>query len=45
MNNFCTISTSGHLYKAYALADSLRGISDDFILHILVVDSKESFSF
>lgn len=40
MNNFCTISTRSHLYKALALADSLQQ-GNDYVLHVLVVDGRE----
>lgn len=36
-NVFCTISTQSHLYKVFALADSLP----DYQLHTLIVDQKE----
>ncbi|HWB63988.1 MAG TPA: hypothetical protein VG603_10790 [Chitinophagales bacterium] len=38
MNHFCTISTVSHLYKVYALAQSLKEQGKDFALHILVLD-------
>jgi len=37
-NNFCTISTASHLYKCYALADSI--IPFNGFLNILVVDKN-----
>lgn len=40
MNNFCTITTNSHLYKAFALADSL--VQSNGLLHILVVDAYEN---
>ncbi len=39
MNHLCTISTYSHLYKVYALADSLSEQGSDFLLHVLVTDS------
>lgn len=40
MNHFCTITTASHLYKVYALAESLQqqGVCT---LHVLVVDKAE----
>lgn len=38
MANFCTISTVSHLYKTYALADSLAAFGG--ILNVLLVDGK-----
>jgi hypothetical protein len=37
---FCTISTSSHLYKTFALADSL--LSYGYKLHVLLVDDEYS---
>jgi len=43
VNHFCTISTSDHLFKVFALADSLnRGTA--YTLHVLIVDSTEEVS-
>ncbi len=40
MNHFCTISTSDHLFKVFALADSLdRGTA--YTLHVLLVDPSD----
>jgi hypothetical protein len=36
--HFCTISTGSHLFKVKALCDSLAIGTNDFILHVLVVD-------
>lgn len=36
--NFCTISTPSHLFKCFALADSLAPFNG--FLHILIVDAK-----
>lgn len=40
MANFCTISTVSHLYKTYALADSLAPFGGT--LHVLLVDGKSN---
>ena len=45
MNHFCTISTASHLYKVYALAESLKNQQSDFLLHILLVDGEQSKQF
>lgn len=39
METFCTISTFSHLYKTYALADSIRGYGGK--LYVLLIDSDE----
>lgn len=44
VNHFCTISTVSHLYKTYALADSLRNQNREFILHVLVTDGTGDFN-
>lgn len=44
MNHFCTISTTSHLYKTYALADSLRKVGHNFVLHVLVTDGPETLT-
>ena len=44
MYHFCTISTASHLYKAYALAESLANQNKNFTLHVLAVDSDDNFS-
>lgn len=38
--NFCTISTLSHLYKCFALFDSILEIDKSIILHILITDSN-----
>ena len=38
MNHFCTITTSDHLYKVFALRDSLLQYDNNTRLHILIVD-------
>jgi hypothetical protein len=43
--HFCTISTYSHLYKVYALADSIKEQYPGFVLHVLVVDSEEKLQF
>lgn len=45
VNQFCTISTSSHLYKVYALADSIGRQSYPFTLHVLVTDADTLFSY
>jgi hypothetical protein len=39
MANFCTISTISHLYKTYALADSIMPFGG--VLHVLLIDGIE----
>lgn len=41
VNQFCTITTASHLYKVYALADSLSGLGN-CLLHVLVTDDNVS---
>ncbi len=41
MNHFCTITTASHLYKVYALAESLQQYGN-CTLHVLVVDSADN---
>lgn len=41
MYHFCTISTADHLYKAFALYDSLVEIDKNAFLHILCVDKAK----
>ncbi|MBL7777494.1 MAG: hypothetical protein JNK66_04245 [Chitinophagales bacterium] len=36
--HFCTITTSDHYYKVFALCESLQKFSSDFTLHVLVVE-------
>lgn len=43
MNHLCTISTVSHLYKTFALADSLQQ-GTDYNLHVLVVDSEIDYT-
>ncbi len=38
MANFCTISTTSHLYKTYALADSIMPFGG--LLHVLLMDGS-----
>lgn len=38
MSNFCTISTVSHLYKTYALADSIAPFGG--VLHVLLIDGS-----
>ena len=45
MNYFCTITTVSHLYKVYALAESLQNQGSAFLLTILVVDGDKNFQF
>jgi hypothetical protein len=45
MNHFVTISTAGHLYKVYALAESLQQQRHEFLLHVLVIDGDGAYSF
>lgn len=45
MNHFCTITTQSHLYKVHALSDSLSEQNNDFLLHVLVVDSNFDFEY
>lgn len=45
MNRFCTISTYSHLYKVYALAESLQKQGHQFLLDVLVTDSKAKIDF
>lgn len=40
MYTFCTISTSSHLFKAYALADSISSFNGH--LHILLIDGDKN---
>lgn len=43
MNHFCTTTTFSHLYKVYALAESLKKNGSEFTLHVLMVDGKNKF--
>ena len=45
MNHFCTITTASHLYKTYALEESLKNQQADFLLHVLLVDGEPTSSF
>jgi hypothetical protein len=38
MYHFCTISTVSHLFKTYALAETIRKQGFQFVLHVLVID-------
>lgn len=38
MNHFCTITTSDHFFKVYALRDSLLQYNTDTTLHVLITD-------
>ena len=38
MNHFCTITTYDHLYKVFALRDSLLQYDNNTILHVLMTD-------
>ena len=42
MNHFCTITTYDHLYKVFALRDSLLQYDNNTILHVLMTDGKPS---
>lgn len=42
MYHFCTISTADHLYKAFALYDSLVETDSDTFLHILCIDKTNA---
>ncbi len=43
MNHFCTTTTFSHLYKVFALAESLKKYGSEFTLHVLMVDGKTKF--
>ena len=45
MYYFCTITTYSHLYKVYALADSLERQGHNFELSVLVIDSNTEIKF
>jgi hypothetical protein len=45
MYQFCTITTHSHLYKVYALADSLKNQGHRFLLNVLVIDDNDSIEF
>jgi hypothetical protein len=40
--HFCTITTKSHLYKVYALLDSLLLISKNVVLHVLIIDNYKT---
>ncbi len=40
MNHFCTITTTDHAYKAFALCESLLAYDENISLHVLVVDDS-----
>lgn len=42
---FCTITTHSHLYKVYAVAESLKKQGNDFLLHVLVIDDNKNLEF
>ncbi len=42
---FCTITTLSHLYKVYALAESLKKQEHPFLLYVLVIDGAQNFEF
>lgn len=42
MANFCTISTISHLYKTYALADSIAPFGG--VLHVLLIDGDHKIN-
>lgn len=41
MNHFCTITTFSHLYKTWALLDSIKAIDQRSIVHILLIDADK----
>jgi len=41
MNHLCTITTYDHLYKVYALRDSLLQNGGNFMLHVLIADDDK----
>lgn len=41
--SFCTITTQSHLYKVFALAESLFNVNPATKLHVLLVDQTTSF--
>jgi len=45
MYQFCTITTVSHLYKVYALAESLKNQGCPFLLNVLVIDDNQDFEF
>lgn len=42
MNHFCTITTYDHLYKVFALRDSLVQFNPDITLHVLMTDGNHA---
>jgi lipopolysaccharide biosynthesis glycosyltransferase len=40
MNHFCTITTYDHLYKVFALRDSLLQFDQNITLHVLITDGN-----
>ena len=42
---FCTITTISHLYKVYALAESLKNQQHPFLLNVLIIDDDRDFEF
>lgn len=45
MNHFCTISTYSHLFKVFALAESIQQQGQPFLLHVLITDSTAKIDF
>ena len=45
MYQFCTITTVSHLFKVYALAESLKEHQHPFVLNVLVIDDHGPFEF
>jgi hypothetical protein len=41
MNHFCTITTYDHLYKVWALRDSLLQYDNNTVLHVLMIDGAK----
>ncbi len=37
--HFCTISTTSHLFKVFALFDSLKKQQEDVVMHVLITDA------
>ena len=44
-HQFCTITTLSHLYKVYALAESLKNQHHAFLLNVLVIVDNRDFKF
>ena len=45
IHQFCTITTQSHLYKVYALAESLKNQGHGFLLNVLVIDDNTDYNF